>query len=54
MGYQMPPPGENLTPHQEHVLRVVYGKCRHDQYPGESQENKSRCARIAWGAAKRA
>jgi len=52
-GYQMPPPGRDLDPHQRHVLRITYGECR-VQNPGESRDAKSKCARIAWAAAKRA
>jgi hypothetical protein len=52
-GYMMPPPGHEITAHQEHVLRIVYGECRL-QNLGESPEAKAKCARIAWSAAKRA
>jgi hypothetical protein len=52
-GYLMPPPGHEITKHQEHVLRIVYGDCR-VQNPGEDPESKAKCARIAWSAAKRA
>jgi hypothetical protein len=51
-GYMMPPPGHNLTAHQEHILRIVYGNCR-VQNPGEDPAAKAKCARIAWSAAKR-
>lgn len=51
-GYMMPPPGHEITEHQKHILRVVYGDCR-VQNPGEDPEAKAKCARIAWGAAKR-
>lgn len=50
LGYMMPPPGHNLTPHEERVLRITYGECRANEYTGESHESKERCARIAWGA----
>jgi len=53
LGYLMPPPGHEITAHQEHILRITYGECRKHEYPGESHENKERCARIAWAAAKR-
>lgn len=52
-GYLMPPPGHDITAHQREILRVVYGECRL-QNPDESHEAKSKCARIAWSAAKRA
>ena len=53
LGYTMPSPGHDITEHQKHILRIVYGECRSKSYPGEDPENKSRCARIAWAAAKR-
>lgn len=53
LGYMMPPPGSNLTPHEERVLRITYGECRANEYPGEDPESKERCARIAWGAVHR-
>ena len=52
-GYEMPPPGHMLSEHQEKILRITYGECRKNEYPGEDPENKARCARIAWAAAKR-
>jgi hypothetical protein len=51
-GYQQPPAGGHSEAEQ-HILRVVYGKCRAERYPGESQENKSRCAKIAWSVVKK-
>ena len=50
-GYESPHPG-NLNPHAAHILKVVYGTCR-EQNPGEDPENKAKCARIAWSAAKK-
>jgi len=52
-GYLSPPHGTEIDAHQRHVLKVVYGTCR-EQNPGESQEAKAKCARVAWSAAKRA
>ena len=48
------PPGHEITAHQARVLRCVYGDCRADKHPGDFPEAKEKCARIAWGAAKRA
>ena len=50
-GYESPPHG-NISPHEAHILKVVYGTCR-EQHPGENPANKELCARIAWAAAKR-
>jgi hypothetical protein len=50
-GYQQPPAG-NHPESEQHVLRMVYGKCR-QQNPGEDPENKAKCARIAWSAVNR-
>ncbi|MDD2246345.1 MAG: hypothetical protein PHC39_04605 [Proteiniphilum sp.] len=52
LGYTMPAPGD-ATEREKHILRIVYGECRSKYYPGESQENKARCAKIAWSAARR-
>lgn len=50
-GYQQPPAGD-LPESQQHILRMVYGKCR-QRHPGEDPENKSLCAREAWSAVKK-
>lgn len=53
LGYKSPSPGESLNKHARHVLNVVYGECRVNN-PGEDPDNKAYCARVAWGAAKKA
>ena len=50
LGYQMPPPGKDLSEHEKHILRITYGECRANEHPGEGHEAKATCARIAWGA----
>jgi len=49
LGFMSPSPGENLNEHEKRVLRITYGECRANKYPGESHEAKEHCARIAWG-----
>jgi hypothetical protein len=53
LGYQSPPPGEGLSEHEKRILRITYGECRENEYPGESHEAKEHCARIAWGAVRK-
>jgi hypothetical protein len=50
-GYESPKHGD-IGPHATHILKVVYGSCR-EQNPGENPESKTKCARIAWAAAKK-
>jgi hypothetical protein len=47
-GYQQPLASGHSAAEQ-HVLRTVYGTCRH-RHPGEDPEDKALCARIAWSA----
>lgn len=48
-----PPESGNLPEQGKEILRKVYNKCR-DAHPQETDEWKTRCAKIAWSAVHKA
>jgi hypothetical protein len=48
-----PPKSGDAPAWVKQMLKSVYTHCR-EQYPGEIRSHKARCARIAWGAVKKA
>lgn len=52
-GRYTPPKSGDLGKEGKDVLSKVYSACRRAN-PGEIQARKAKCAKIAWGAVKRA
>lgn len=50
--YKVPKSGR-LPKKGKHILKKVYVSCR-TQNPGESHKSKSKCAKIAWSAVRKA
>jgi len=54
IGQWTPPDAGPKAPKEvKDILREVYSSCR-DKNPAETNQSKSKCARMAWGAVKNA
>jgi hypothetical protein len=52
-GHYIPPKSGDAPKGVKQILKTVYERCR-EENPGEIKSRKRKCARISWGAVKKA